>query len=213
MRRPTLKRPSSGTVLGVLALIVAVAGNAGALAGTAHKVTRSDLAKGAVTARAIAKGAVHPRAIAKEAITATAIKRAAVTADALAADAVSAPTIRTGAVTPDALGPNAVTSSALAPGSVYGAALGPVTEHSTPIADFDEVADNGTWTAGNSEVALCDKGERLLTGGVYSTNPGNREVGILEALPFSNTVEGFMARFTSNSGGTATAEVIALCLK
>jgi hypothetical protein len=214
MRTPTLKRPSTATVLGLLALIVAVAGNTGAFAGgTRHKITKSDLAKGAVTARALAKGAVGTRALAKEAVTATAIKRSAVTTDALAADAVTARTIRTAAVTREALGSNAVTSSALAPGSVYGAALGPVTEHSTPIADFDEVAQNATWTASNSEVALCDKGERLLTGGVYSTNPGNREVGILEALPFSNTIDGYKVRLTSNSGGTSTAEVVALCLK
>jgi hypothetical protein len=53
-----------------------------------------------------------------------------------------------------------------------------------------------------------------LTGGIVFTNPGTREVGVLESLPFSNaTSAGLVGRITSNSGGTATAEVQAICLK
>ena len=72
----------------------------------------------------------------------------------------------------------------------------------------------GTWTASNTEVAACATGERLLTGGVIFTNPGNREVGVLESLPFSNSsLAGVIGQITSNSGGTAAAEVQAVCLK
>jgi len=194
MSRPKLKRPAPGTVLGTLALIVALAGNSGALAGTNHKITKADIAKGAVTAKALAAGAVHAKALAKGAVTAKALKAGAVTAAALA--------------------PDAVTATAIAPSSVYGGALGPVTVHGTGIADADEVAQNATWTASNSEVASCGPGERLLTGGIVFTNPGNREVGVLESLPFSNaSANGMIARITSNSGGTASAEVQAICLK
>jgi hypothetical protein len=194
MRKPTLKRPSLGTVLGLLALIVAVAGNTGAFAGTGHKVTKSDLAKGAVTSKALGSGAVTAKALAKDSVTAASLKAGSVGAAGLA--------------------PNAVTASAIAPGSIYGAALGPVVVHGTPIADLDAVPSNIEWTASNTETASCAAGERLLTGGIVFTNPGNREVGVIESLPFSNASSaGIVGRITSNSGGVATAEVQAICLK
>jgi hypothetical protein len=214
MRRPKLKRPSPGTVLGLLALIVAVAGNTGAFAGTGHKITKSDLAKGAVTAKALAKGAVGPKALAKEAVTGKALKKGAVGPEAIAAGAVGAAAIHKGAVSSDALAANAVTSSALAPGSVYGAALGPVEIKTEPIIDHDEVADVSTWTTSDTGTVLCAPGQRLLTGGVIFNNPGNRRVGIVRALPITNaSANGYSGQITSDSGGTATAEVQAICLK
>jgi hypothetical protein len=204
MRRPKLKRPSPGTVLGLLALIVAVAGNTGAFAGTGHKITKSDLAKGAVTAKALAKGAV----------TAKALATGAVTAKALAKDSVTSASLKAGSVTSAGLAPSAVTASAIAPGSVYGAALGAVETHSVPIVDHDETADLSTWTTSDTGTVLCAPGERLLTGGVVFTNPGNRRVAIVRALPISNgSANGYSGQITSDSGGTATAEVQAICLK
>lgn len=193
MRRPQLKRPSPGTVLGTLALIVALAGNADAFS-SRIVIHRGQIAPGAVTARTIASGAVRAKALAKGAVTSKAIAK--------------------GAVTSAALGQDAVTATALAPESVYGGALGPVTTHGTKIADVDAVAENGTWTASNSEFASCGPGERLLTGGIVFTEPGNREVAPLEVLPVSNSAaNGMVGRITSNSGGTAAAEVQAICLK
>jgi len=193
MPRPSLKRPSPGTVLGSLALIVALAGNANAL--SPHAIVRKgDIAKGAVTAKALAPGAVHARAVAKGAVTAKALKA--------------------GAVTSAALGRDAVTSAALAPGSVYGGALGPVTLHALPLADRDAVAENGKWTFSGRESTACGVGERVLSGGVSITNGGNEEVGVVNAVPFFNgSTNGFIGQITSNSGGTATAEVVAICLK
>jgi hypothetical protein len=213
MSRPKLKRPAPGTALGLLALIVALVGTANA--GSTHVIVRKgDIAKGAVTASTLAKGAVHAKAIAKGAVTAKALKHGAVGADALAPDAVTPAAIKTGAVGADALAANVVTASALAPGSVYGGALGPVAVHSTPIADLDETADLSTWTTSNTETASCAPGERLLTGGVVFTNPGNRRVGIVRSLPFSSgEANGVSGQITSDSGGTATAEVQAICLK
>lgn len=214
MRRAKLKRPSLGTVLGLLALMVAVAGNTGAFAGSGKKITKNDLAKGAVTARALAKGAVKAKALATGAVTSKALAAGSVTGKALAKDSVTSGALNAGSVTSAGLAPNAVTASAIAPGSVYGAALGPVVAHGTPIADLDETQAPGSWTASNTETATCAPGERLLTGGIVFTNPGTREVGVLQSLPFSNaTSAGMVGQITSNSGGTATAEVQAICLK
>jgi trimeric autotransporter adhesin len=208
-----LKAPSPGAALGLLALIVALVGTANA--GPSQTIVRKgDIAKGAVTARALAKGAVRAPKLANGAVTARALASGSVTAAALKADAVTAAAIRQGSVGSNALAPNAVTSAALAPGSVYGAALGPVAVHTTPIADLDQPSAPDSWTASNTEHAICAPGERLLTGGVGFTNPGSREVGVIELRPYSTgPVDGVAARLTSNSGGSATAEVQVICLK
>jgi hypothetical protein len=179
--------------MGFVALIVALAGNANAL--SSHIVVRKgDIAKGAVTASALAPAAVHAKALAKGAVTAKAITKGAVTAGALANDSV--------------------TAASMAPGSVYGGALGEVTLHSTPIADVDLTPSNPVWTPSLRETAACGAGERLLTGGTAVTNVGNGELGVLNAVPFSNSSSGgFVGQLTSNSGGTAAAEVVAICLK
>jgi hypothetical protein len=84
----------------------------------------------------------------------------------------------------------------------------------SPADAEDESADLSNWTASNSEVASCGAGERLLSGGIVFTNLGNRRVGVIESLPFSNSSSnGFIGRITSDSGGTAAAEVQAICLK
>ena len=213
MSKRKLKQPAPGTVLGGLALIVALAGNANAFSNRIV-IHRGEIAPGAVTARTLATGAVHAKALAKGAVNSTALANGAVSSANLGAGAVTSKALATGAVTSNALAADAVTASALAPNSVYGGALGSVTIHGTPIADLDEVASNPIWTASNSETAVCGPGERLLTGGVVFTNPGNREVGIIESLPVSNTFfNGVIGRITSNSGGTAAAEVQAICLK
>jgi hypothetical protein len=200
MDRLELRQPSPGTALGAIgallgfvALIVSLSGSADAR--PSHMlVHRGDIAPGAVTAKAIAPGAVHSRALAKGAVNKRVLAKGAVIATAIADDAV--------------------TKSAIAPGAVSGGALGEETIHTTPITDVDEVAQNPTWTAGNTEVALCGPGERLLGGGFAFTDTGNNEVTFLRELPFisalSNGVSGEMA---TNSGGGAKGEIVALCLK
>lgn len=193
MSKLKAKRPSAGAVLGTLALIVALAGSAEAVSN--HTIVRKgDIAKGAVTAKALAAGAVHPKALAKGAVSAAALRKGAVTATALAPDAVSA--------------------AAIAPGSVYGGSLGPVSVHSAGIVDLDSNPANIEWTTSSSVTALCGAGERLLSGGVVFTNPGNKEVAVISSVPFVNGEQnGWVGRITTNSGGTAAAEVQAFCLK
>jgi hypothetical protein len=206
MRKLTLRRPSAGVVLGTLALIVAVAGNTGAFAGT--KVTRvivrkGEIAKGAVGAKALAKGAVHPAAISRGAVSAAALKGGAVGPGALAGGAVGAA----------ALAPDAVGSGALAPGSVYGGALGEFTVHQGAIVDGDVDPHNGEWTASESS-AVCATGERLISGGVAIANPGNDEAEITGSQAVVNGVmQGWTGRIISDAGGQAKGEVQALCLK
>jgi hypothetical protein len=194
MKKLKLRRPSAGVVLGMLALIVAVAGNSGAFAGTKVIVRKGQIAKGAVTAKSLAEGAVHPKA--------------------LAAGAVAAAAIRPGAVTGTAIAPDSVGSGQLAPGAVYGGALGEVTLHSAAIVDADAVAHNGDWTASQPVTALCGNGERLLSGGVVVQEPGNDEVNLITSQAFVNAgAQGWVGRTISDAGGQGKAEVQALCLK
>jgi hypothetical protein len=194
MRKLHLRRPSAGVVLGTLALIVAVAGNSGAFAGTKVIVRKGGIAKGAVTAKALAKGAVHPAAISK--------------------GAVGVAALRPGSVGSGTLAPDAVTSAAIAPGSVYGGALGEVTVHVAAIVDADTVPSNIEWTASAPVTAMCGSGERVLSGGVVFTNAADKEVGTIISQPFVNGGgNGWVGAITTNAGGLAKAEVQALCLK
>lgn len=213
-------REHQGTVLGAAALIVAIAALVVALIGVAGAastrviVRKGDIAPGAVTPKALAKGAVHARAIAAEAVHGRAIAAETIQSTDLASGSVNRRALKKEAVTTVALAPDAVTATQLAPGSVYGGALGTETLVTKPIADLDAVAANPEWTGSNAETALCGEGEKLLGTGFAFTNPGNREVGWLQALPIvSGQAQGVTGRITSNSGGTATAEVAAVCLK
>jgi hypothetical protein len=204
-----LKHPSMGTVLGSIGAVAGLAALAVSLSGSADAgprdalVRKGDIARGAVTAPTIAKGAVRAKALAK----------GSVHSKALAGNSVNTRILRKGSVTAGAIAANAVTASAISPGSIYGGALGPITIHTAPVTDLDASADLSTWTASDTATALCGVGERLLSGGVVFTNPGNRRVGIIEALPFSNSsANGFSGRVTTDAGGGATAEVVALCL-
>lgn len=210
MGKSELRHPSLGTVLGSIgavlgftALVVSLSASANALP-SQTLVRKGDIAPGAVTAKSLAHGAVHAKALAKGAVNSKALAKGAVNAKALAK----------GSVTSGALAANSVTAGAIAPGSVYGGALGTETVHTVPIKDIDAVPSNPEWTASNTETAACGAGEHLLGGGFAFTESGNREVGFLQALPFTNGgVSGVSGRITSNSGGTAIGEVEALCLK
>lgn len=206
MRKLAARRPSPALLIAFVALTVAVAGQAWA-APTKTKVVvvrKGQIAKGAVGAKALAKGAVRARALAA----------GAVHPKMLAQGAVGATAIRPGAVGAAALAPDAVTSGALATGSVYGGALGEVTLHSAGIVDADAVPHNGEWTPSEPVVAACGSGERVLSGGAVITETGNGQVGIITSQPFVNGgAQGWAGRITSDSGGTAKAEVQALCLK
>ncbi len=197
-----LRYPSTGTVLGFIAIVIAVVGTASA-APSSRQIHADEIAPGAVTARALAKGVVHTKNLANSAVTSKKIGKAVVNKRILAS----------GAVTTVAIADNAITSRQLAPGSVYGGALGERTLHTTAIPDPDLVASNPEWTASNTETALCGPGERLLSAFNGLTEVGNREVTFLKVLPVLGVSEGVIGQLGSNSGGTAKGEIIAYCLK
>lgn len=220
MYRSELRHPSVATALAGIAALLSLAAlivslSSSASAGPSNNLVRKgDIVAGAVTAKALARGAVHPKALAKGSVNSKALAGGAVNASKLAKASVTAASLASNSVTSDALADNSVTAVAIAPGSVYGAALGAQTIHATPIADLDEVASNPEWTASNSENAVCSPGERLLMGGFNFSNPGNREVSFLQVRPFiSAAANGVSGRISSNSGGSAVGEVLAVCLK
>ena len=90
-----------------------------------------------------------------------------------------------------------------------------VWDESAAIVDADTgVPANIEWTASTPVTVQCASGERVISGGVVFTNSGNHEVGIVISQPFVNgQSSGWVGAITSNSGGTAKAEVVALCLK
>jgi hypothetical protein len=193
MRGITEWRPNSGTVLGLIAIAIALVGTANA-APRKVVVRKGDIAPGAVTARSIARGAVS--------------------APKLRKGSVTAPKLAAGAVGSQAIAGGAVTSSALAPGSVYGGALGTETVVVRPIADLDKVAHNGEWTGSDTEVALCGPGEALLGSGFAFATPSNGEAIWTQALPVVNgETKGVGGRLVSDAGGAVSGEVAAICLK
>lgn len=201
------------------ALVVALAAFAVAISGIATAspkviIRKGDIAPGAVTAKALAKGAVTAPKIRKGAITGAKLASGSVTTEDLANGSVGAAKLGGGAVTSQAIAAGAVTSSAIAPHSVGAAQLGEAEVIPKSIADLDKVAHNGEWTASNSEVAACVSGSRLLGGGFSFSVPNNGESAWIEELPIINgEVNGVAGRFTSDAGGAATGQVVAVCLK
>lgn len=192
-----------GLLLGLVAVVIALSGIADAAPSANHKVTARQLAPGSVTAKAIAPGAIGPKAL----------RKSAVTSRALADNAVNKRVLAKGSVIARAIAPDSVTAAAIAPGSVYGGALAPESIHFTPISDRDAVAENGTWTTSNTETALCGPGEALLGTGFIFTESGNHEVSFLRAAPFlAASGNGVSGEISSNSGGTAKAQIMAICL-
>ncbi|MFN8215693.1 MAG: hypothetical protein U0R71_03770 [Solirubrobacterales bacterium] len=192
-----------GLLLGLIAVVISLSGIADASSSHGHKITARQLAPGAVTAKAIARGAVGPKALRKSAVNSRALADGAVNKRILAKESVIA----------RALAPAAVGAAAIAPGAVYGGALASESIHVTPIADHDAVASNPEWTPSNTETALCAPGEALLGTGFMFTEAGNHEVGFLRAAPFlAAGGNGVTGEITSNSGGTAKAQIMAICL-
>jgi hypothetical protein len=204
------RRPDRPTIIATAALVVAIAALVAAVGGIAGAAPGKTVVRKVV----VRKGIVHKGEIAPGAVTTKAIAHGAVSANKIRKEAVTAPKLAKASVTPETIAPDAVTAGAIAPGSVYGGALGSESVVTKPIADLDKDPSNIEWTASNIETALCGEGESLLGGGVGFTNPGNGEVGVLQMTPYLNGAsKGFMGRITSNAGGGATAEVMAICLK
>jgi hypothetical protein len=203
----------------VAALVIAFGTLVATMAGFATAspkviVRKGDIAPGAVTAKALAKGAVTAPKIQKATITGAKLASGSVTAEQLADGSVTSSKLGTGSVTSQAIAPGAVTSSAIAPGSIHGSALGTETVVSKPIADLDKEPHNGEWTPSNTEAAACGPGEALLGTGFATTTQGNAEASWLQALPIINAeFHGVTGRISTDDGGAASGQVVAICLE
>lgn len=209
---PTFWLAGAALVVALAAFVVSV--SAIATASPRVIIRKGDIAPGAVTAKALAKGAVTGPKIRKGTITGAKLASGSVTTEDLANGSVGAAKLGGGAVTSQAIAAGAVTSAAIAPHSVGAVQLGEAEVISKAIADLDKVAHNGEWTASNSEVAACGSGSRLLGGGFSFSTPSNGETSWLQELPIVNgEVNGVVGRFTSDAGGVATGQILAVCLK
>jgi len=212
-------QPTPTFWVAVAALLIALAAFAASVSNIATAspkviVRKGDIAPGAVTAKALAKGAVTAPKIRKGTITGVKLADGSVTADDLANGSVTSSKLGAGAVIPPAIANDAVTAAAIAPGSIYGGALGTETVVSKPIADLDPVPHNGEWTPSNTETALCGLGEALLGTGFATTTLGNAQVSWLQALPIINAeLHGVTGRISTDAGGAASGQIMAICLK
>jgi len=203
-------RPDRASMVASAALVVAIAALVAAVAGFASAAPGTTVVRKVV----VRKGIVHKGEIAPGAVTAKSIAHGAVTAGKIRKSAVTGPKLAAASVTSEAIAADAVTAGAIAPGSVYGGALGTETVVTKPITDLDKDPHNGEWTASNAEAALCGEGEALLGSGFAFPNPNNGQALWLQTLPVVNGgTRGVTGRIESDSGGTAAAEVAAICLK
>ena len=190
------RRPSLGTVLGFTALIVAIVGTANAAPDSRDR-PQGRHRQGCGHRQRARQGSGPFQGDRQGSSPRQGARAGAVNARALATNSVSAATLKPGSVTPPRSRPTPLRRPRSRRARSTAARLGRRALHTAPIADLDEIAANGTWTASNTESATCAPGERLLTGGIVFTNPGNREVGVLESLPFSNaTSAGYVGQIT-----------------
>jgi hypothetical protein len=211
-RTPAFWMAAFAAAMSVVAVGISLSGVA--TASQRILVRKGDIAPGAVTRQSINKGAVTTAKLKNGAVTAGKLGAGSVTGPALGNGSVTAAKLGNGSVTTPAIAPDAVTASTIAPGSIYGGSLGAETVVTKPIADLDAVAHNGEWTASNVEAALCGTGEALLGTGFAMTNPGDGQASWLEALPVINSeTRGVLGRISTDSGGTAAGEIVAICLK
>jgi hypothetical protein len=209
---PTFWVAVAALVVAMAAFIVAISG----IATASQKVIvrKGDIAPGAVTAKALAKGAVTAPKIRKATITGAKLASGSVTSENLASGSVTASKLGGGAVTAQAIAGGAVTKGAIAPGSIGASQLGQEEVVATPIRDLDAIAHNGEWTPSNTEVAVCGGGGKLTGGGFSFSTSTNGESNWIEALPIINgEAQGVAGRFTSDAGGAATGQIVAICLK
>ena len=207
--------PAAGTVLGFIALFIAITGvatanlpgknsvNSGDIA--AKNVKTSDIAIGAVTSGRIADGAVKTSKLAANAVDAGQLADGAVTNPKLAANAVDTGQLANGAVTNPKLGADSVDSGNVAANSLTGAdinesTLGPVL-NVTYARNFNNctVADG---TQGSC-TATCPAGTNAIGGGGVGEGGFADHVQVNGSRPNPNgaVATGWTTFFNNEVGG------------
>jgi len=177
-------RPTAPIVINLIALSIVLGGQAIALQGE-RRVTRNDIAAGAVTARSLAPGAVTKRKLGRRAVTDVDI----------ASRAVIGRTIK--------------------PRSVDGFALAGTFSPVAGIADADPVGDGGdfAWTSSQSAGATCPAGSTLLNGGVRTQDSGFHRAFVQSSFPSSSNASTWLGQISTDTGGASPALLYALCLR
>jgi len=189
-------RPSPALIVSVVALVAALAGTAAAAdpqaTTAAKKVTKKQVKK-------IANRQIDKRLP----LGTNEIADAAITQQKLAAGSVSTGKIQDGAVTIGKLADNSVSSAKLRDGSVRSDALGALTRRQDTQAIDPGNAD--------SAQAVCQSGERLLSGGAGTSGVGtDPDWRVIRSGPSGNGWDAAAANGTADQG---TLIAIAICLE
>jgi hypothetical protein len=198
-----LRRPSPGTVLGLLALMVALGGNASALPGV-----------GQVLSDDIRNGHVRKRDIGARAVGASEIRSGAARSSEIATDAVRSSEIATDAVGSAELASGSVAADELATGSVGDEELGTIVERDGPDTTIVDAANDGDWTSAQSGPAQCQAGEKLIGGTMEWTTDGgvNGDLSIIKMFP-NFSVNTWTAVGGNDEGTSETFHPVAFCLQ
>ena len=191
-----------GLLLGLVAVVISLSGIADASSSHGHKITANQLAPNAVTAKAIKRGAVGPKALRKYAVNSRALADNAVNKRILAKESVIA----------RALAPDAVSAAAIAPAPSTAVPSQPSrsTSRRSPISTPSRRIPNGRRATPKPRSALRGKPCRHRLHVHRIRQPRGR---LLRAAPFlAAGGNGVTGEITSNSGGTAKAQIMAICL-
>lgn len=183
MRRLHLSQPSPALIVGVIALVAALAGTA-----VAEQATTS--------AKAVTKK--KAKSIANDQIDA----RLPWGSDDIADGAVTNGKLADGGVSTGKLADGAATTAKLAAGAVRASKLGTIRVEVETV----QIANN----TGDSVTATCDPGERMISGGAGGPAPNTVGWALYGSEPDGN---GWRARAFNTTGSSDGLDARALCLQ
>lgn len=176
-------RPTAPVVINLIALFIALGGQAIALTGE-NRVKKGDIAIGAVMARNLAPGVV----------TKTKLAAHAVTSDALDHESVTGRAIKPGSVHGQTL---------------LGTLEIPV---DVPDADpAGPMGADGNWTTSGA-TATCPADAIRLNGGVKIRDSASHRAFLQSTYPNAANAATWVGEITTDTGGASPAQLFALCL-
>ena len=169
------RRPSSGLIVAMIALVVALAGTAQALPGHG-KVDKNDIKRNAVKSKAIKAAAVTTDKLADGAVTSAKLADGSVTTNKLAGSAVTGGKLADGAVSTDKLADASVTNAKLADAAV---STGKLADASVTSAKLAPDSVNSSKVVDES-INANDLGPGIVTtvafGKIVNDDPGTPQI-------------------------------------